>query len=154
MGRVGGLRRFRLGGWLVAVGGVFLHRHTGCGGFLCAEPLVTVIWSESADLRDGEQMPLSQADAVFKALDDAMKNEPGYDKTKFRIDFTMNGKADNYEASCAISASTCFLYSCKSTSKSARRGGSGKGISPRLSMGRHSRTAQTFGCTSGNPAGF
>ncbi len=62
-----------------------------------AEPLVTVIWSESADLRDGEQMPLSQADAVFKALDDAMKDEPGYDKTKFRIDFTMNGKADNYE---------------------------------------------------------
>ena len=62
-----------------------------------AEPLVTVIWSESADLRDGEQLPLSQADAVFKALDDAMKNEPGYDKTKFRIDFTMNGKADNYE---------------------------------------------------------
>ena len=43
-----------------------------------AEPLVTVIWSESADLRDGEQMPLSQADAVFKALDDAMKDEPGY----------------------------------------------------------------------------
>ena len=33
LGRVGGLRRFRLGGWLVAVGGVFLHRHTGCGGF-------------------------------------------------------------------------------------------------------------------------
>ena len=62
-----------------------------------AEPLVTVIWSESADLRDGEQLPLSQADVVFKALDDAMKNEPGYDKTKFRIDFTMNGKADNYE---------------------------------------------------------
>ena len=57
-----------------------------------AEPLVTVIWSESADLRDGEQMPLSQADAVFKALDDAMKNEPGYDKTKFRIDFTMRGR--------------------------------------------------------------
>ena len=62
-----------------------------------AEPLVTVIWSESADLRDGEQLPLSQADAVFKALDDAMRDEPGYDKTKFRIDFTMNGKADNYE---------------------------------------------------------
>ena len=62
-----------------------------------AEPLVTVIWSESADLRDGEQMPLSQADAIFKALDDAMRDKPGYDKTKFRIDFTMNGKADNYE---------------------------------------------------------
>mgnify|MGYP006990244101 CR=1 FL=1 len=39
-----------------------------------------------------------------------MKNEPGYDKTKFRIDFTMNGKADNYEGRQA---------------KSARRGGSG-----------------------------
>ena len=33
--RVVSLRRFRLGGWLVAVGGVFLHSHTGCGGFLC-----------------------------------------------------------------------------------------------------------------------
>ncbi|WP_242828987.1 YodL domain-containing protein [Anaerotruncus sp. G3(2012)] len=62
-----------------------------------AEPLVTVIWSESTDLRDGEQLPLSQADVVFKALDDAMRDKPGYDKTKFRIDFTMNGKADNYE---------------------------------------------------------
>ncbi|WP_298035246.1 LPD25 domain-containing protein [uncultured Dysosmobacter sp.] len=62
-----------------------------------AEPLVTVIWSESPGLRDGEQLPLSQADAVFKALDDAMRDEPGYDKTKFRIDFTMNGQPDNYE---------------------------------------------------------
>ncbi len=62
-----------------------------------AEPLVTVIWSEIADLRDGEQLPLFQADVVFKALDDTMRDEPGYDKTKFRIDFTMNGKADNYE---------------------------------------------------------
>ena len=40
---------------------------------------------------------VSQADAVFKALDDAMRDEPGYDKTKFRIDFTMNGQPDNYE---------------------------------------------------------
>lgn len=62
-----------------------------------AEPLVTIIWSESPDLRDGEQLPLSQADAVFKALDDAMRDEPGYDKTKFRIDFTLNSQPDNYE---------------------------------------------------------
>lgn len=62
-----------------------------------AEPLVTIIWSESPDLNDLEQMPLSQADVVFKALDDAMRDELGYDKTKFRIDFTMNGQPENYE---------------------------------------------------------
>ena len=61
-----------------------------------AEPVVTVIWSESPDLRDGEQMPLSRADAIFKALD-AARQGPGYDKTKFRIDCTFQGEPDSYE---------------------------------------------------------
>ena len=60
------------------------------------EPQVTVIWSESPHLKDFQQIPLSEADTVFKKLDDAMRHELGYDKTKFRIDFMINGKPDNY----------------------------------------------------------
>lgn len=69
------------------------------------QPVVTIIWSESDKIRDGEQMPLARADALFKALDAERRTEreqPGYDgswydKTKFRIDFTFHGEADNYE---------------------------------------------------------
>ena len=70
-----------------------------------AEPIVTILWSESPHLKDGQQMPLHEAEAVFKALDSARRHEreqPGYtghwyDKTKFRIDFTMQGQPDSYE---------------------------------------------------------
>ena len=69
------------------------------------QPVVTIIWSESDWLQDGEQMPLARADALFKALDEEKRMEretPGYegswyDKTKFRIDFTFKGERDNYE---------------------------------------------------------
>ena len=69
------------------------------------QPVVTIIWSESDKLREGEQMPLARADALFKSLDKTRRTEreqPGYDgswydKTKFRIDFTFHGEADNYE---------------------------------------------------------
>lgn len=69
------------------------------------QPVVTIIWSESDKLRKGEQMPLARADALFKSLDETRRTEreqPGYDgswydKTKFRIDFTFHGEADNYE---------------------------------------------------------
>ena len=69
------------------------------------QPVVTILWSESDKLREGEQMPLARADALFKALDDEKRSErekPGYtggwyDKTKFRIDFTFQGERDNYE---------------------------------------------------------
>ena len=70
-----------------------------------AEPVVTILWSESPHLKDGQQMPLHEAEAVFKELDSARHHEreqPGYtghwyDKTKFRIDFTMQGQPDSYE---------------------------------------------------------
>ena len=70
-----------------------------------AEPIVTILWSESPHLKDGQQMPLHEAEAVFKELDSARRHEreqPGYtghwyDKTKFRIDFTMQGQPDSYE---------------------------------------------------------
>lgn len=69
------------------------------------QPVVTIIWSESDRLQDGEQMPLARADALFKALDEEKRVEreksdyegSWYDKTKFRIDFTFKGERDNYE---------------------------------------------------------
>ena len=70
-----------------------------------AEPVVTILWIESPHLKDGQQMPLHEAEAVFKELDSARRHDreqPGYtghwyDKTKFRIDFTMQGQPDSYE---------------------------------------------------------
>lgn len=70
-----------------------------------AEPIVTILWSESPHLKDGQQMPLQEAEAVFGALDSSKRLEreqpdhagSWYDKTKFRIDFTMQGQPDNYE---------------------------------------------------------
>ena len=66
-----------------------------------AEPVVTILWSESPHLKDGQQMPLHEAEAVFNELDSARRHEreqPGYtghwyDKTKFRIDFYHAGPA-------------------------------------------------------------
>lgn len=61
------------------------------------QPVVTVIWSENMALHNGQQLPLAEADALFKQLD-AIPREPGrYDKTKFRIDFTFQGELDSYE---------------------------------------------------------
>ena len=70
-----------------------------------AEPTVTILWSESDKLQDGETMPLSMANRVFEELDTAQhtdREKDGYeggwyDKTAFRIDFTLNGQPDNYE---------------------------------------------------------
>ena len=67
-----------------------------------AEPVVTILWSESPHLKDGQQMPLHEAEAVFKELDSARRHEreqPGYtghwyDKTKFRIDFAGHGQGN------------------------------------------------------------
>ena len=61
------------------------------------QPVVTVLWSESDKLQEGEKLPLARADTLFANLDEAHKDIPGYDKTKFRIDFTMNGEPDYYE---------------------------------------------------------
>ncbi|MFQ9166988.1 MAG: YodL domain-containing protein, partial [Faecalibacterium prausnitzii] len=63
------------------------------------------LWSESDKLQDGEIMPLSVANRVFEELDTAQhtdREKDGYtggwyDKTAFRIDFTLNGQPDNYE---------------------------------------------------------
>ena len=61
--------------------------------------------AEISKLQDGETMPLSVANRVFEELDTAQHTEREkdgyeggwYDKTAFRIDFTLNGQPDNYE---------------------------------------------------------
>ena len=70
-----------------------------------AEPTVTILRSESDKLQDGEIMPLSVANRIFEELDTTQHTEREkdgytggwYDKTAFRIDFTLNGQPDNYE---------------------------------------------------------
>ena len=62
-----------------------------------AEPVVTVLWSESPHLKEGQTMSLHEADALFAKLDAEYPAGMGYDKTKFRIDFTFRGQPDNYE---------------------------------------------------------
>ena len=64
---------------------------------LAAEPTVTIEWSESPQLREGETIPLSRANTLIAGLDEANLASPGYDKTAFRIDYVMNGTADHYE---------------------------------------------------------
>ena len=60
------------------------------------EPVVTIIWSEHSRFHDGETMSLSEANAAIGSLDEATAKENGYYKTKFRIDFVMDGQPDNY----------------------------------------------------------
>lgn len=63
---------------------------------LGAEPVVTILWSEHSRFHDGETMSLSEANALIESLDKATVAEDGYYKTKFRIDFVMDGQPDNY----------------------------------------------------------
>jgi len=63
---------------------------------LGAEPIVTILWSEHSRFHDGETMSLSEANALIGNLDEATVSEDGYYKTKFRIDFVMDGQPDNY----------------------------------------------------------
>ena len=63
---------------------------------LGAEPIVTILWSEHSRFHDGETMSLSEANALIGSLDEATVSEDGYYKTKFRIDFVMDGQPDYY----------------------------------------------------------
>ena len=63
---------------------------------LGAEPVVTILWSEHSRFHDGESMSFSEANALIESLDRATVSEDGYYKTKFRIDFIMDGQPDNY----------------------------------------------------------
>lgn len=68
------------------------------------EPTVTVIWSESNHLYDGQVLSLSRANDAFRELDTAIHTariKPGYegswyDKTSFKLDFWFRGEKDDY----------------------------------------------------------
>ena len=64
---------------------------------LAEEPTVTILFSESAQLHEGQQLPLSKANTMFGELDAAATEMPGYDKTAFRLDFIFNGQPEHYE---------------------------------------------------------
>ncbi len=61
-----------------------------------AEPVVTILWSEHSRFHDGETMSLSEANVLIESIDRATVAEDGYYKTKFRIDFVMDGRPDYY----------------------------------------------------------
>ena len=61
-----------------------------------AEPVVTILFTESPNLEMGQQMPLHEADALFARLDAEHRGGGYYDKTDFRIDFTFQGEPHSY----------------------------------------------------------
>ena len=61
-----------------------------------AEPVVTILFTESPHLKMGQQMPLHEADALFARLDAEHRGGGYYDKTDFRIDFTFQGEPHSY----------------------------------------------------------
>ena len=61
-----------------------------------AEPVVTILFTESPALEMGQQMPLHEADALFARLDAEHRGGGYYDKTDFRIDFTFQGEPHSY----------------------------------------------------------
>lgn len=62
------------------------------------QPVVTILWSENKHFYEGQQMPLYKAEALFGSLDaQRVKEQHGYDKTKFKIDYVFQGKKGSYE---------------------------------------------------------
>ncbi|MCM1388127.1 MAG: ArdC-like ssDNA-binding domain-containing protein [Bacillus sp. (in: Bacteria)] len=63
------------------------------------EPTVTIIWSESDRLQDGEVIPFSRANALFEELDEEKhaQGDSRYFKTKFQINYMMDGTLRHYD---------------------------------------------------------
>ena len=60
------------------------------------EPVVTILFTESPHLENGQKMPLHEADALFAKLDAEHRGNGYYDKTDFRIDYIFQGEAHSY----------------------------------------------------------
>ncbi len=61
------------------------------------EPVVTIIWSKSKELREGQTMPFSRAKSLFDSMDkEAYAAHCNY-KTGFCIDYVMDGKLCQYD---------------------------------------------------------
>lgn len=61
------------------------------------QPVVTITFSESPYLEENQKMPLYEANALFQKLDADHKGGGYYDKTGFRIDYTLHGELHSYE---------------------------------------------------------
>ncbi len=61
------------------------------------QPIVKILYTESANLEEGQKMPLHKAEKLFAYLDENYPEEQGYDKAHFRIDYVYNGIRDSYE---------------------------------------------------------
>lgn len=62
-----------------------------------SEPEVTILWSESRELTEGQKLSFSEANELFGQLDREYPSEQGYDKTKFQIDYMFHGEMAQYE---------------------------------------------------------
>ena len=60
------------------------------------EPVVTILFTESPHLENGQKIPLHEADALFAKLDAEHRGNGYYDKTDFRIDYIFQGEAHSY----------------------------------------------------------
>ena len=60
------------------------------------EPVVTILFTESPHLENGQKLPLHEADALFAKLDAEHRGNGYYDKTDFRIDYIFQGEAHSY----------------------------------------------------------
>jgi Zn-dependent peptidase ImmA (M78 family) len=59
---------------------------------------VTILWSENKGFKEGEVLTLKEADDKFAKLDSEFpSDELGYDKTKFLIEYKIDGEEHSYE---------------------------------------------------------
>lgn len=61
------------------------------------QPVVTVTFTESPYLEIGQKLPIHEANAIFQKLDAEHRGGGYYDKTDFRIDYTLRGELHSYE---------------------------------------------------------
>ena len=57
---------------------------------------MTILFTESPHLENGQKIPLHEADALFAKLDAEHRGNGYYDKTDFRIDYIFQGEAHSY----------------------------------------------------------
>ena len=69
-------------------------------------PVVTVIWSESDKIPEGVKMTLAEADKLFQDVDAFYISDKKIYKTKFQIDYTMNGVPGSYEGTYNLGCNT------------------------------------------------
>ena len=73
-----------------------------------AEPIIIVEWSESSKIENGTKLSLLEADRLFNKLD-SEHDKSYYEKTKYVIKYTINGKENSYIGRYDIGDEGCGL---------------------------------------------